>query len=185
MRAFVAVEIPDALKAGIATVQDRLKGAGVDAAWSRPEGMHLTLKFLGEVSAAGVPGILKALTAAASGTEHFRLGVEGVGAFPNPASARVVWLGLTGDLEALSALQVTVEQAMAGLGIAREERPYTPHLTLGRIKLIRKRAAWLGGLAGVRDSRLSGFEVAAINLIESQRRPSGAVYRELGRVDLQ
>ena len=102
MRAFIAIEIPEAVKEGMAAVQARLKSAGVDASWPRPEGIHLTLKFLGEVSEERVPQILQALALALSGTERFRLGVEGVGTFPNPASARVVWLGITGDVESLS-----------------------------------------------------------------------------------
>jgi len=185
MRAFIAIEIPPAVKEGMAGVRDRLKSAGVDAGWSRPEGVHLTLKFLGEVSEERVPEIMRALALALGDTGWFRLGVEGVGVFPNPASARVVWFGLTGDVNVLVALQAAVEQAMAGLGIESDDRPYTPHLTLGRIKRIRKRAAWLEGLAGVSNSRLPGFEVASVSLIESQLRPSGAVYRELGRVALK
>ena len=185
MRAFIAVEIPQAIKEGMTSVRDRLKSAGVDAGWSRPEGVHLTLKFLGELSEARVPEIMRALALALGDTEQFRLGVEGVGVFPNPASARVVWFGLTGDIKALVALRSAVEQAMAGLGIERDVRPYTPHLTLGRIKLIRKRDPWLKGLEGVRNSKLPGFDVTAVGLIRSELRPTGAVYWELGRVALK
>ena len=184
MRAFIAIEIPQAVKEGMTGVWDRLKNAGVDAGWSRPEGVHLTLKFLGEVREERVPEIVQALALALAGTERFQLGVEGVGLFPNPASARVIWLGLTGDIETLATLQAAVEQAMTGLGFKRDERPYRPHLTLGRIKLIRKRPAWLERLAEVRNSKLPGFEVAAVSLIESTLRPGGAVYRELGRISL-
>jgi 2'-5' RNA ligase len=185
MRSFIAIEVPEAIKEGLARVQVRLKNAGVDASWSRPEGVHLTLKFLGEVGEERVPEIMGALARALSGAERFRLCGEGVGTFPNPASARVVWLGLAGDVKALAALQAAVEQAVSGLGMERDDRPYTPHLTLGRIKLIRNRPAWLEGLAGVRDCRLPGFEVAAVSLIESQLSPSGAVYRERGRLALK
>ena len=185
MRAFIAIEIPQAVKEGMAVVRDRLRSAGVDAGWSRPEGVHLTLKFLGEVSEELVPEIMRTLALALGDAGRFRLGVEGVGVFPNPAAARVVWFGLSGDVQALAALQAAVEQAMAGLGIERDDRPFTPHLTLGRIRLIRKRSAWLEGLAEVRNSRLPGFEVGSVSLIESQLRQTGAVYRELGRVALK
>jgi len=185
MRAFIAIEIPEATREGMAAVQARLKNAGADASWSRPEGIHLTLKFLGETSEERVPEILQALALALSDIERFRLRIEGVGTFPNPAAARVVWFGITGDVGRLVALQAAVEQAMAGLGVARDDRPYTPHLTLGRIKHIRERDVWLKGLGGLKDSQLPGFDVAAVSLIRSELRPAGAVYRELGRVALK
>ena len=185
MRAFIAIEVPDAVKEGLAAAQGRLKSAGVEASWSRPEGVHLTLKFLGEIDEERVPEIMQALAHALGDSERFRLGIEGVGTFPNPVSARVVWLGIAGDVGTLVALQAAIEQATAGLGLERDDRPYTPHLTLGRIKRIRKRSVWLQGLESVRDFKLPGLDVAAVSLISSELRPAGAVYRELGRVALK
>lgn len=185
MRAFIAIEIPEAIKAGMAAAQARLRSAGVDAGWPRPEGIHLTLKFLGEVSEERVPEIVQALTRALGETERFRLSGEGVGTFPNPASARVVWFGIAGDVGGLGALQAAVEQAMAGLGTTRDDRPYTPHLTLGRVRRVRSRDLWLKGLEGVKNFKLPEFDVTAISLISSELRPTGAVYRELGRVALK
>jgi 2'-5' RNA ligase len=185
MRAFIAVEIPEAVREGLAAVAARLEGAGVDARWSRPDGVHLTLKFLGDVGEERVPEILQALACSLGETKRFRLGAEGVGTFPNPASARVVWLGITGDVGQLVALQAAVEQAMVGLGLEPDGRAYTPHLTLGRIRSIRRRGAWLKGLEAVRGSRLPGFEVASVSLISSELKPSGAVYRELGKVSFK
>jgi 2'-5' RNA ligase len=97
----------------------------------------------------------------------------------------VVWLGFTGDVGRLVALQAAVDQAMAGLGMEREARAYTPHLTIGRIKRIRNRGAWLKGLEGVKDAKLPGFDVTAISLIRSELKPGGAVYRELGHMALK
>lgn len=185
MRAFIAVEIPEAIKEGMAAVQARLRSAGVDAGWSRPAGIHLTLKFLGEVGEERVPEIMQALALALIGTKRFRLCIEGVGTFPNPASARVVWLGVTGDVDKLVAVQAAVEQAVVGLGLEPDCRPYTPHLTLGRIRKIHKRDAWLKGLAAIGDFKLPGFDVTAASLIRSKLGPTGATYRELGRVSLQ
>ena len=185
MRAFIAIEIPEVIKEGLARAQDRLKGAGVDAGWPRPEGIHLTLKFLGETSDQRVPQIVQALALGLGGTGRFRLSPDGVGTFPNPASARVVWVGITGDVGRLVALQAAVEKAMVGMGMERDDRPYTPHLTLGMIKRIRKPDMWLKGLEGIKNFRLPGFEVTAISLIESKFRPTGAVYGELGRVALK
>ena len=185
MRTFIAIEVPEAIKEGMAAVQARLKGAGVDASWSRSEGIHLTLKFLGEMSEERVPEVMQALTRALGETERFRLSGEGVGTFPNPASARVVWLGVKGDADKLVALQAAVEQAMIGLGGEPDARPFTPHLTLGRVRRVRSRDLWLKGLEEVKNFKLPGFDVTAISLISSELRPTGAVYRELGRVALK
>lgn len=185
MRLFVAVEIPEGLKEAVAALQARIRSAAVVAKWSRPQGLHLTLKFLGEVRESRVPEILQALAPALSEREWFRLGFEGLGAFPNPAAARVVWLGSGGEVGKLVALQAAVDQAMAGLGFARDDRPYTPHLTIGRIRQIRKRDAWLREFEGFKNHRLPGFDVTSISLMESELEPAGAVYRELGRVALK
>jgi 2'-5' RNA ligase len=186
MRLFIAIEIPDEIKAGLTKAQRSLKEVGVvDAGWTRPEGIHLTLKFLGEVSEANVPDIMNGLRRAAEGTGPFRLDVVGIGTFPNPRNARVVWVGLSGDIEKLSRLQAGVEEAISSIGFERDERPFTPHLTLGRIKYIRSRDKWLKALEEVKDIRLPGFDVSTVSLMKSELKPSGAVYTEMGRVELK
>ncbi len=185
MRLFIAIEIPPDVKKGMAEVQARLKGAGVDAGWTRAEGIHLTLKFLGEIPEAKVPDIMNALRGAASGAGRFRIEVGGVGTFPNPKNARVVWTGVSGDIEMLARLQAAVEDAMARLGMKREDRPFTPHLTLGRIKYIRSQENWLSALGEIKDIKLSGFDVGAASLMKSELKREGAVYTEIGRVELR
>ncbi len=185
MRLFIAIEIPDDIKREMAKAQERLKRSGVEAGWTRPEGIHLTLKFLGEVEESQVPEIMAALTNAAQNTGGFRIEIAAAGAFPNQKNARVVWLGISGDRDKLATLQAAVEEAMAGLGMEREDRDFTPHLTLGRIKEIRSRDAWLAALNEMKDIRLTGFEVDHISLMRSELKPSGAVYTEIGKVELK
>lgn len=185
MRTFIAIEIPDEIKREMAKPQEQLKRSGVEAGWTRPEGIHLTLKFLGEVEESRIPEIMAALTNAARNTGGFRIEIAGAGAFPNPKNARVAWLGITGDGDKLAALQAAVEGAMTGLGMERDDRHFTPHLTLGRIKYIRSRDAWLAALNEIKDIRLTGFEVDHISLMKSELKPSGAVYTEIGRVELK
>src|SRR3990172_10248535 len=184
MRLFIAIEIPEEIKKEMAEIQRRLKESGADAGWTRPEGIHLTLKFLGEVPETKISMIMDALTNAPKGRGGFRLDVEGVGTFPTPKSARVVWVGVSGDVERLAKLQTAVEDVMAGLGFEREKRAFTPHLTLGRIKYIHSRERWLKTLDSEKDARLSALEVKAVSLMKSELKPSGAVYTELGRVEL-
>lgn len=185
MRTFIAIEIPEEVKLQIVEVQRGLKSSNVDASWPRPEGIHLTLKFLGEVPESKIPEIMSGLRTTAQGTGALRLEVAGIGTFPNTKTARVVWVGLSGDIEKLSGLQDSVEKAMTGIGFERENRKFTPHLTLGRIKYIRSRDAWLKALDGIKDIKLSGFDVSSVSLMKSELKPSGAVYTEVGRVELE
>lgn len=185
MRTFIAVDIPDGIKQEMAKVQERLRQAGVDAGWTRPEGMHMTLKFLGEVHESRVKEIMSALKTAVSGSGVFRLEIAGAGAFPNAQSARVVWIGVGGELDRLTRLYSAVEDAMAGLGFAREERTFTPHLTIGRIKLIRSRGRWAAALDEIRNMRLPGFDVTGVNLMRSELRRSGAIYTEIGKAEFR
>ncbi len=185
MRTFIAIEIPEAVKKEMAEVQRRLRGSGVDASWSRPEGIHLTLKFLGEVPEAKVADITNALNNAVSGSGGFRLEIEGVGTFPNARNARVVWIGVTGETEKLARLQAAVEESMTKLGMEREDRPFTPHLTLGRIKYIRAKESWLNALDAEKDIKLPGFDVNTVSLMKSELKRTGAVYTEIARAALR
>jgi 2'-5' RNA ligase len=185
MRLFIAIEIPDEIKKEMVKVQEQLRKANIDASWTRTDGMHLTLKFLGEVPETKIAEIVNGLQKAAEGIGPLKLSVSGVGTFPNPKNARVVWIGLAGDIEKLSRLQVAVENAMVLLGMAREERKFTPHLTLGRIKYIRSRDTWIKILEEIKDISLPGFEATSVSLMKSELKPSGAVYTEMGRVELK
>lgn len=184
MRAFIAIELPDGLRQAVARVQERLKGAGAGANWTRPEGIHLTLKFLGEVHDEKAQEILQALGVAARGTGSLTLAVEGAGAFPNVKAPRVLWLGVTGDIGKLAKLQAAVEDAMERLGFEREDRKFSPHLTLARIKFLKPRDNWPKIIEGVRDAKLGGFDAGHVSLMKSELRHEGAVYTEVGRVEL-
>jgi 2'-5' RNA ligase len=184
MRAFIAIEIPEEVKQELVKVQAQLKKTGLDASWTRREGMHLTLKFLGEVMEQRIPDIMSVLQRALEGAGPLRLEVSGVGTFPNPKNARVVWTGLSGDIEKLMQYQSAIEQAMVHLGMEREERKFTPHLTLCRVKQIRFRDRWIKTLEELKDISLSGFDVNSVSLMQSELKTSGAVYTEMGRVKL-
>jgi 2'-5' RNA ligase len=96
----------------------------------------------------------------------------------------VVWIGISGDIGKLSKLQEAVEEAMVRIGLAREDRKFTAHLTLGRIRYIRSRDQWLAVLEETKDRVLPGFDATAVSLMKSELKPSGAVYSEMGRVEL-
>lgn len=181
VRTFIAIEIPEATKKTMAEVQTRLKGAGAEANWTRPEGIHLTLKFLDEVPEERISEVLTALMQVVEGQRIFRLQVAGAGVFPNEKNPRVVWIGVAGELDALMGLQHRVEEHMVRLGFQQEDRRFTPHLTLGRIKRPPMRGSWMQALESAGDISLPGFEVTAISLMKSELKKTGAVYTEIGR----
>jgi 2'-5' RNA ligase len=184
MRTFIAIEIPEEMKRAIAEVQAQLKVSGADANWTRPEGIHLTLKFLGEVPEENVSEITAALVSAAEGRGRFHLQAAGTGVFPNEKAPRVVWIGISGELDKLMGLQISVEEQMVRLGFQQEDRRFKPHLTLGRIKHLPSYGSWMHALKGVRDIELPGFDATAISLMKSELGQTGAVYTEIGRAEL-
>lgn len=185
MRLFIAIELPETIRTAIAEVQERLKAGGPSANWTRPEGIHLTLKFLGDVDETRVPAIVRALEDAVRGAGPLTLGVAGAGAFPKGKVPRVLWLGVTGDTERLASLQAAVEEAMTRLGFEREARTFSPHLTLARIKFPKPRDNWQQAIDGIRAVELGTFEADHISLMQSELRRDGAVYTEVVRAELR
>lgn len=135
IRVFIALDISDPARASLSGTTDRLKAAiprGVR--WVDPKGIHLTLKFLGNIDPALTDGILEALCRIALKSSSFSLRIAGLGVFPNQREPRVLWAGVEGDMEPLTSLQEKVEEAMADQGFNRERRGFNPHLTIGRVR---------------------------------------------------
>ena len=129
MRLFVAIDLDDAIRQKLVRFIDGVSGFAPDVRWMKPEALHLTLKFIGELNDARLPELKQALTAVKS--EPFEISVAGTGFFPTPKAARVFWIGIKAD-ERLAKLAAAVDDATGKLGIEREQRAYTPHLTLAR-----------------------------------------------------
>jgi 2'-5' RNA ligase len=129
MRIFIALDIPAGIRARIREYMDRARGYAPEARWARPEGVHLTLKFVGEVNDAKVQEIKTALAAVKA--QPFEVKFSGAGFFPTPKSPRVFWIGVEGG-KSLSQLAHSVDNITHLAGIAKEERAYSPHLTLAR-----------------------------------------------------
>jgi 2'-5' RNA ligase len=183
-RLFIAVELPTDVLDALDRIQSDLRRVMPSRAvrWTRPEGIHLTLKFLGDVGIDQVKKIQDGLLDAASGHHPFSLDIEGLGCFPNPKHPRVVWVGVAGDTRKLAAIQESVEKSIAPLGFSTENRPFTPHLTLGRIqnRASRDDIARAGQIVEDRElGRVACWQVESINLMRSQLKPDGAVYTQL------
>jgi 2'-5' RNA ligase len=190
IRTFVAVDLPEALRLRLGELIDRLSsGAGRGVVrWVRPEGIHLTLKFLGEVEYVKIEGISRTIRTVAQGHSAFRVQVAGVGCFPNPQKPRVVWVGVKGQVGALVGLQSDLERALGGMGFEREDRPFSPHLTLGRVRREASPvdAARVGALiAGQPEEMLGEVEVEKVTLFQSDLLPTGPIYTALAVAELR
>ncbi|MEK7848395.1 MAG: RNA 2',3'-cyclic phosphodiesterase, partial [Chloroflexota bacterium] len=179
IRAFVAIELPGAVRRALSQAQEGLKPASGNAMrWVNTEGIHLTLKFLGDIEEARVPEIISALEAACAPVPPFNLGLGQTGAFPNPGSPRVLWVGLTGSLDSLVYLQRRVEDGLEALGFPHEERGFSPHLTLGRVRegIAPGQRRDIGqALARCQVPVVAPFRVDGLALMRSQLTPQGAI----------
>jgi RNA 2',3'-cyclic 3'-phosphodiesterase len=133
MRLFIAIDLPDEWKRILSQPEESIGWLGRGVKWVEPRGMHLTLKFLGEVDEKLLPGIHGGLTAACEGIGPFAIRLRGTGVFPNARRPRVYWAGIEGPPSLLE-LQARVDGEMQRLGFPAEEHPFRPHLTLARIK---------------------------------------------------
>jgi len=202
IRTFIAIELNESIKDGLTELQERLKGKVPRGSvrWVKPEGVHLTLKFLGDVPADQIGEITRALQKSCQGFAPFSLSCGGLGCFPNLKRPRVVWVGLQEECGSarggfgirrtgtLAQLQKAIEENVAPLGYPTEKRKFSPHLTLGRLQRRvssgdRRR---LGELIGALEiGTLGQMEVRSVNLMRSDLRPSGAVYTRLTEVELK
>ena len=195
IRAFVAVAISQEARRTLAEAVESLQSRGVvGVRWVRPSAIHLTLKFLGEIDGlsacvhaqAGSLGgdIMDALQRAAAARSPFRLSLSGLGAFPRPESPRVIWAGLGGDLDELGSLQRDVDREVSpAVGVPLEKRPFSPHLTLGRVRdkvPLTQRRSIGDALRGFDLASTPPWPVTGLHLVRSTLTPGGAVYDVLG-----
>ena len=179
VRAFIAVNLDQGLKDALVKVQERLKATHADVGWVRPESLHLTLKFLGQVEESRLGAVAEAIAAAAADYGSFRLVLGGLGAFPQPRAARVVWIAIQQGAEALATLHARVEAGLESLGFVREERPFAAHLTLGRVRGPARREQLAVALTSIPAGRLGEMMLHRIELMKSELGPGGARYTVL------
>lgn len=182
-RAFIAVDLSAEVLDRLAQVMERLREEiGEDAIrWVPVENMHLTLKFLGDVSVLNVGRVKEIIRASANGYPAFAISVGGLGAFPSPLRARVVWVGVEGPPDLIS-IQRMIDVETERLGYASENRPFKPHLTLGRVAR-NVEPKTLQKIGQVLKERKVGFlgvsQVKEVHLFRSDLQANGAVYSRL------
>jgi len=180
IRAFLAIDPPEEILGEIGRIQGRLQRLiRGELRWVRPEAIHLTLKFFGDIPESAVADIAAVVEPAAAGAAPFSLAIGGAGVFPDQRRPRVLWLGMNGDVPRLLLFQQGLEAELGRIGFPAEERPFRPHLTLARIKSPR-------GLAGLERALEKGeeygageFTASGIALIRSELTPRGAMYTKL------
>ncbi len=184
IRTFIAIILPDAIIRQLAQVQRQLERQvpPESVRWVKPEGIHLTLKFLGDTPVGKLDAIRAALGEVASRASPCALTVGGLGCFPNARRPRVIWVGVQAMGEELASLQRAVERAMKPLGFPPEGRDFTPHLTLGRVRdrIPPADLSRLGALVSSTDiGTLGEVQARSFALIQSVLKPSGAEYTPL------
>ena len=188
VRIFLAIELSAEVKSALADLVEQLVRADVRGLRPvKPDGMHLTLRFLGHVPTARVELIVAEVSRVVKGVRPCALEIEGVGVFPDGGAPRVLWVGVEGDLNLLRELHRRIGEALLGLGYRNERREFSPHLTLARMvdrahSIDRRRARealfsarWESGLR---------VDVKAVNLVRSVLRPEGARYQRLALMPL-
>jgi 2'-5' RNA ligase len=185
LRTFIAVDLEPSIRQRLVRLQESLMRGGADVKWVEEENLHVSLLFLGEVDERDVLAVCRATEEVCKGHAAFGLHVEGVGCFPNPRRPRVFWVGVSAGTEELCALHEALEPPLLALGCyRREERQFTPHITLGRTRGerpaglpadLQKYAGWQGGEQMVRE----------VHVLSSQLTPKGPIYSVLSRARLR
>lgn len=183
VRAFIAIELPDSVKAVLSGLQEGLRRGGpAPVKWVEADGMHLTLKFLGNVATPAIPDIERAIAESAQRIPPFRLRLGRPGAFPSLRAPRVVWVGIEGDTATLASLHDSIERGIVPLGFEKEKRGFSAHLTLGRVrdKALAADTRRLGDvLASASDPDPVSFDVVSISLMRSTLTRERAIYDRL------
>jgi len=190
IRTFIALELDNSLRRALADVQMQLRSAraGRYVEWVVTDNIHITLKFLGDVESGKLPALQSAIAVAGEGTPPFTLTLRGIGAFPNTRRPNIVWVGAEGQIEIAAKLAERIDDACAALGFARETRPFTPHLTIGRVKrdASPNDRKFIGEMITTATVGVLGeLRVERVSVMKSELQPTGSVYTRLAEIKLQ
>jgi len=181
LRCFIAIEIPETIKKSIADIIESLKKSGSDVKWVSDENIHITLQFLGETEEALIPDIKGALNKILATYSPFYIKIADVGCFPSGRRPRVIWVGMEESKSVIN-LYNYIASEMVKLGYQKEERGFTPHVTIGRVKSNRNLGELLRRLDEFTVTDFPDFEVQNITLMKSELKPSGAKYYSLAEI---
>jgi 2'-5' RNA ligase len=184
IRSFLAIELPEPILRKIGEVQGDLRSTQAEVRWANPEKIHLTLKFFGNIEESRIDPIFKSIEEPIRNTLPFSLKVRGVGAFPHLKNPRVIWIGLVDERDVLTSLQKGIETHLERIGFQPENRPFHPHLTLGRMKSSRGKEGLVSRMERYKEEEFGNFRVERVVLFKSDLRPSGPIYTSLKEMKL-
>ncbi|MCD5390965.1 RNA 2',3'-cyclic phosphodiesterase [candidate division NPL-UPA2 bacterium] len=179
IRSFIAVRLDSEIRSKLASVQDELKKCKADVKWVKAENIHITLKFLGYILESQLKDIFKAADESIEGTSPFTLSFSGLGVFPKLQNPRVVWMGVKEGKEELVRISRNLEEILNRCGFEKEERPFHPHLTLGRVKSPRNRDSLIKAIESEKDRSAGSMQVEELVVMQSLLKPGGAEYSAL------
>jgi 2'-5' RNA ligase len=183
MRTFIAVELPETIKEKIGELQAPLKKTNAFVSWVKPENIHITLKFLGEVPEEKINEVFSAAEVAFKEAKKFKMNLKGMGAFPDFRRPRVIWIGTGKGGEELSDMATKIEDQTEKIGYPKEKRKFSPHFTMGRVKSP-KNIEKLMELVKSSDFETEDIEVNEVTVMKSQLHPAGAIYTPLKKIAL-
>ncbi len=181
MRTFVAIELPRELTSQIDQLQAVLRKTGADVSWVKSQNVHITLKFLGEVKEEKIEDVYQVTELSVKGIRKFQVNLQGLGGFPNLKRPRVIWIGVEKGKEVLAELYPKVEEEFSKIGFPKENRDFTPHLTIGRVKSL-KNLDRLASEINKTSFQTEEFEIKEVVVMKSTLLPTGAVYTPLKKV---
>lgn len=184
MRAFVAVVLPEAVRAACSGLIAELRADFPKVRWVRPENIHLTLRFLGEITPEVGERMRQSVTAAVADMAPFEVAARGMGCFPNPRRPAVVWVGVHPGGDGLTRLQQAAERCAIDAGLPPEKRRFVPHLTIGRVRRAEMAGGWEGAIARYAAFDAGAWAVRDVALFASELHPAGARYTRLATIPL-
>ena len=179
IRSFVAVEITEEARRRFADLARLARDTGAHVSWVKPEGIHLTLAFLGDVPGTTLDALHTAMDVVASDVPPFRYEIAGIGSFGNPRAPRIIWAGVREDSGVLARLQSRLAEEIRGLGIPLEDRAFVPHVTVARIRSARNIEGLLESIQVAREWPFGWVPVERVVLVASRLTPQGPVYNDL------
>lgn len=180
VRSFLAFELPPEIKDQVRLVSEGLKRSSLDIRWVRPDNIHLTIVFLGDVQERDISAIGREAGKVCGGFHPFEIHLKGLGLFPDRRRPRVLWLGYDGDIERMTSLRDVLQERLSAFEIKEEKRPFKPHLTLGRFRNPGKSDPGLDDTLNRHgDFSSPSFRVNELVLFKSELRPQGPEYTRL------
>lgn len=184
IRTFIALKLPDHVIKKLAGLQKELKGRDLRVKWSRPENIHLTLKFLGDIHPDDAASVCELVSGSAVSFTPISLCARGVGVFPNIRQARVLWTGISGQTDQLAKLQNAIDSGLTSLGFDADQRRFTGHLTLGRFKGRQNTDTLIDMMKTYGEMTTDEFTADTVYVIKSHLKPSGPIYTDLSGIRL-